>query len=76
MPKQKSVAKKTRLNLQVSEDVKALLEDLTKKSGASSLTEVIRRALAYYDVLVEHNNEGGQVVFRHKDGTEERVRFL
>lgn len=45
-------------------------------TGAVSLTEVIRRALSLYDVVVEHTGEGGKVVFRHRDGEEETLRLI
>jgi hypothetical protein len=41
-----------------------------------SLTEVIRRALSLYDIVVEHTGEGGKVVFRFPDGEEETLRLI
>lgn len=68
--------KKTRLNLQIPTHVRIMLDELTVASGATSITEVIRRSLAYYEVLISHTKNGGEVIFRHKDGTDEKVRFL
>lgn len=68
--------KKTRLNLQIPKVVKDQLSELEEKSGATSLTEVIRRSLSFYDVLIDHVNEGGEVIFVRKDGTEEKLRIL
>ena len=49
---------------------------LQSRTNASSLSEVIRRALALYDLLVEHYEEKGEVVLKHHDGTTEKLRLL
>ena len=67
---------KTRLNLQIPKADRDLLDELEKKSGATSLTEVIRRSLALYEILIDHVNADGEIIFRHKNGTEEKVRIL
>ena len=70
-----SAPKKTRLNLEVPKS-RDQLDDLIARSGASSLTEVIRRALAIYDLVLEHSAEEGKIVLRHKDGREEVIRLI
>lgn len=40
------------------------------------MTDVIRRAVTLFDLVTEHNEQGGVLIFRNKDGTEERVRLL
>jgi len=40
------------------------------------MTEVIRRALAVYDLVVEQQAEGGSIIFKHADGTQETLRIL
>lgn len=67
---------KTRLNLQVPQRVRDQLDELEQKSGATSITEVIRRSLAYYEILIDHINEDGEIIFRHKDGREEKLKVL
>lgn len=68
--------KKVRINIEVSPRVREKLGELQKRSEASSLTEVIRRALALYDLAVETVDQGGQLVIEHKNGTEERLVLL
>lgn len=65
-----------RLNLDVSSAVKDTLETLQARTDATSLTEVVRRALAFYDLATEHSSEQGDIVFRHSDGTEEVLKLL
>lgn len=67
---------KTRLSLEVPKKTRDQIDDLVTRSGASSLTEVIRRALALYDLVLEHKDEEGTVVLRHKDGREEVIHLF
>ena len=78
MPKPNTTTppEKVRLNLELSRPVHEQMQALQKRSDASSLTEVIRRALALYDVVTEHLSGGGQVVLRREDGEEEKLRIL
>ena len=55
---------KVRLNLEVSPTVRDRLEYLQKESEAESMTEVIRRALAVYELLLAHRGAGGEVLLR------------
>jgi hypothetical protein len=65
---------KTRLNLELPERIRVRLEDLRTMSESDSLTEVIRRALALYDVVLTSTKRDGQKIFlRDKDGTEREI---
>lgn len=55
--------------------VRQRLESLVERTDAESLAEVIRRALAVYDLLHGEIERGGKVFVRHADGTEESVLF-
>jgi hypothetical protein len=67
---------KTRLNLTITPAVRARLEDLQEASGAESMTEVIRRSLALYELAWDLDKKGGHVIFKHADGSEERLALL
>ena len=67
---------RVRLNLELSHQVYEQMQTLQKRSDATSLTEVIRRALALYDVITEHLSDGGRIILRHKNGDEENVRLV
>lgn len=69
-------AERVRLSLDVTQRIRALLDDLALRTEAHTITEVIRRALSLYDLVIEHQEEEGSLIFRHKDGTEETVRVL
>ena len=64
----------TRLNLAVSEAVKERVEAIRDETHAESVTEVIRRALAVYDLLITRSNDGATVVIR--EGKEEKELLL
>jgi hypothetical protein len=72
----KSAEEKIRLNLDLSLRVKNQLDELRTRTDAPSLSEVIRRSVACYDLLTEHCGEGGALVLRHPDGTEETLVLL
>jgi hypothetical protein len=67
---------KFRLNLALPPKIKERLESLQERSESSSVTEVIRRALALFDLVTEHGNNGGEVILKHEDGTEEKLVLL
>ena len=63
-------------NASVTSRVRDQLDVLELKTEAGSITEVIRRALALYDLVIEHQGEGGKLIFKHADGVEELLRVL
>jgi hypothetical protein len=67
---------KTRLNLEMSEQVRKKLEDLREKTGADSLAEVIRKALAVYDFLWTEREKGSDLVVRDSDSNDREVVLL
>ena len=51
-----------------------LLDDLRERTGAESVTEVIRRALAFYDtVLAIGGGRDVRLVVKDRDGKEESI---
>lgn len=67
---------RVRLNIAIPPFVKDQLDSIVDRSGASSVTEVIRRSVALYDLVLEHISEDGTLVFRNSDGTEEVLKIL
>ena len=67
---------KVRLNLEIPQSVRDRLDDLRELSEAESLTAVIRRSLAVYDLLLHHHESNGQVILRGEDGSEETLKIL
>lgn len=71
-----AAGEKTRLNLELTNQARDQIQRLRARTNSSSVTEVIRRSLALYDLFTEHSQEGGEVIFQHPDGTKERLRIL
>lgn len=69
MPRTKRL-QSVRLNLEVKPTVRDRLERLKDSTEAESLTEVIRRALATYETLVEMSPDKHKIVLRLADGEE------
>lgn len=59
-----------RLNLEVAPAVRERLEKLRESTGAESLTEVIRRSLAVYEILIELGGTKAEIIIRDKAGAE------
>lgn len=67
---------KIRLNLDISRDTRECLDVLQEETKLSSISDVVRRALALLTVVIENEKEGGKLVFRKKDGSEETLRLI
>lgn len=65
-----------RLNLEFTEKVHDELAEIERRTGAPSKTEVVRRALAIYDLITGHQAEGGKLQFKHADGEVETLRVV
>lgn len=77
MPRQHAKKEtKVRLNLEIPEKVRERIRRLQDLSEAETMTEVIRRALAAYDVLLNHYELGGTVILRHSGDNEEILRIV
>lgn len=72
MTRPASRVEKVRLSLEVSIAVRDCMEDLQDRTGAESLTEVVRRALAVYSTVLDAS-EAGRLVWKNRDGSEHRV---
>lgn len=58
------------MGLALSQAVRDRISDLREATGAESIAEVFRRALAVYDTLITAQKDGGQIFVRTKDGQE------
>ena len=76
MKDEKANDQRVRLNLEILPTVKEQLDGLQTRTGAGSMVEVIRRALALYDLVTEHCEANGQVVLKHATGKTETLRIL
>ena len=65
-----------RVSLRLSKEAKARLDDVSERTEAGSPTEVVRRALALYDALLDQKEQGRKVILRDDDGTEREVMLL
>lgn len=70
MPRPKR-GEKVRLNLDLPPPVRERLEELRTQTNAESLAEVVRRALAVYDVLVTEGGRAPRLLL--DDGTTEKL---
>lgn len=76
MPKSEKTMKRRRLSLDLTPQVKARIENLRDLTEAESITEVIRRALASYELLCEAQASGKSVLIRDAKGAESVLILL
>lgn len=62
------------MNLEMSPQVREKLERLSEATD-ESLSQVVRRSLAIYDLLLSETDAGGTIVIR-RDGTEKEVMIV
>lgn len=67
---------RVRLNLEFPPAVAEHLERMIEQSHSASRTEVIRKAIRLFDMVLAHHEEGGKLVFQHEDGTQETIQIL
>ena len=56
-----------RLNLALDDAAFSKLKKLEKETTAGSMTQVIARALALYEAIVQQKKNGGRVFFEKED---------
>jgi hypothetical protein len=75
-PNKTNSSEKVRLNLEFPQEIYNQMQEVQQRSHAASLTEVLRRALALYDLVTEHIVDGGDVALLNRDGKPEKLHIL
>lgn len=65
-----------RLNLRITPDVKARLEELKDETNSANLAEVVRRALTLYDAMYSESKDGSKVILRDSEGKDREVMLI
>lgn len=76
MPSEPRVRKPNRLNLELTDEVRAHLETLKTETQADSMAEVIRQALAVYEFMWQKHTQGAEMRAHFPDGRQTVVEFL
>ncbi len=67
---------KHRVQFDFAPDALKRLDTLVAQTGAASRAEVIRRALALLDKVLEVNESGDELIVRDASGTEQRIMVV
>lgn len=70
------MSERVRMTLALPRSTKDRMEELQELSEATNLTEVIRRSLAAYELLVKHVKAGNEIVIRQPDGAERGLEIV
>jgi Arc/MetJ-type ribon-helix-helix transcriptional regulator len=73
---QKSPQARPRLSLDISEKARKTLDDLVERLDYASIAELVRRSVALLDMVSQHERDGGALILRHADGSEEKLKLL
>jgi len=73
---EKTASGRARLSLDLDARTKENFEALRERTGTGSLTDVIKKSVALFDVATNHTSRGGTIIFRYPDGREERLVLL
>lgn len=65
-----------RLNIDMAPEARKELPKLQKKMGAKNIVDVIRKALAVLELIVDHQKSGGKVILQDKAGEQEVLRLI
>ena len=76
MSRPKRTTAKVRLNLEVSENMKARLEQLRDETYADSMSEVLRRALEVYEFVRKESQNDSALIIRSAAGRERQLKIL
>ncbi len=66
----------TRMSLSLSKDLRRRLERLVRLSEAESAAQVIRRALALYELALVESSGGGQLLIEYPSGAKDTLLLL
>jgi hypothetical protein len=75
-PREKKPTGRARLSLDLDVETKGNFEAVRQRAGLGSLTDLIKRSVALFDTATDHQAKGGSLIFRHRDGREERIILL
>ncbi len=72
----KTLEDRTRLNLALSGDIKDKIGALQNQIGADSMTEVVRRAVEAFQILIVVRDNGGKVFVQSTPRGKRETLFL
>lgn len=73
----KNMEEGKRVHISIPDTLAERLEDIRKETHASSLTEVVKNALALYAAAVTEHKAGGHVYFKRvSEGTERQLALF
>ena len=67
---------KYRIQLDLSENMRDVVDNIANQIGATTKAEVFRRALSILALLIDRVNEGDQVEVVNKDGTKRSLLIV
>ena len=70
MGRPKKSDERTRLNLVVDQATRERIEAIQEQTGADTMSESVRRAVAIYERMLTLTSDGAEIVLRTTEGAE------
>ncbi len=67
------MAERTRIQLDLTDTMRDLIDELVEETGAATRAEILRRAVSIYAMLLEETKGGRRLQIVGKKGPPERV---
>jgi hypothetical protein len=71
--RKKSTVKRLRVHLEITQRVKDMLTKVMDLTEAGTMTEVFVKALAIYEIVIDHYSNNGKVILKDKKGIEKEL---
>jgi len=65
-----------RITLEIPATARNQMDELMTSTNATSVAEVVRRAIVLYDMVTTHQRSGGAVLLKYPDHVVETLRIL
>lgn len=76
MARNKTAPKSRRLNCRVNSHFLETIEGIRVRTRSDNASDVVRRAIYVYEMLLASQKEGAELILRQKDGTEKQLLSL
>jgi len=68
--------KKHRLNIALGRSFKEKMDGVVERDGLGTITNLIRRSLSLYMLIMDNQIRGGKMIMKGRDGKQQTIRIL
>lgn len=72
-PKRTQKTETVRMTVYMNQLVKDRIDGLVSLTGSNGVPEMLRKAMAIYEMIVDNHINGGQVILRSQNGNDREI---